>query len=596
MQMRMRNLLKMRRGGLRLTRKGVIIPVVVLCLPVLLAFIAFAVDTGLMSLATTRMQNAVDAAALAAAQEIIGAVNEAGEGEGDLDLDANSTAVANARQTAYEVALANGTLIDPVEDVTFGKRVYDPDTGTWPILWGAEPYNVIKVAAHREKSAEAAQSVEVPGGSGKMATDAKLPLYFGWAIGKPNVGLSTSATAFVEARDIVVVLDYSGSMNDDSSMVSFSIRGQATVEAALDAMWQAMVDDDPQWPGTSESKFPASGFGNVNSAYGTYVSSSTTSTILSNLQLNARNGDGTPKYPFPQAGKYASGEPKPRPSASTSDSLWTSYISYVKSKSGTYNKRYGYRTLMDYLQEQRYLNSQSEDLWRTPHYPLHAIKEGTTLFLSFLTDLDFGDEVGLVSYASTAQWETTLDEVDASVDISGNPITSSYSDVDTIQRHKQAGHYSSYTNMGDGIQKAKELLASHARYLAKPTMLVMTDGNTNQRPYGWSLPSGWDWDELTDYDGDGNADYTTSDQNKQYAFWEAKRAIDAGITIHTMSVGAGADRDLMKAIAFAGGGVWINIPGDTTIEEMQAEVLEAFSQIAAKVPPAKLCFGATTSE
>ena len=70
---------------------------------------------------------------------------------------------------------------------------------------------------------------------------------------------------------------------------------------------------------------------------------------------------------------------------------------------GAYRKRYGYRTLMDYLQEQRYHSNQSEDLWRTPHYPFHAVKEGASLFLTFLTNLDFGDEVGLVSYGGYSQ-------------------------------------------------------------------------------------------------------------------------------------------------------------------------------------------------
>jgi len=72
----------------------------------------------------------------------------------------------------------------------------------------------------------------------------------------------------------------------------------------------------------------------------------------------------------------------------------------VKGLSGTYKQKYGYRTLMDYLQEQRYDPSQSEDLWRTPEYPDQALKDGTTLFISFLKDLQFGDEVGLVLYGT----------------------------------------------------------------------------------------------------------------------------------------------------------------------------------------------------
>jgi hypothetical protein len=116
----------------------------------------------------------------------------------------------------------------------------------------------------------------------------------------------------------------------------------------------------------------------------------------------------------------------------------------------------------------------------------------------------------------------------------------------------------------------------------------MTDGLPNQKPSGWSLPGGWSWAALTDFDGDGDADYTTSDTYKQYTLYQAKRAIDRGFTIHTLAVGAGADTDLLEAIANAGGGVSIVVPGGTSIAEMQTELLAAFSQIAANVPPPKL--------
>ena len=119
------------------SRKGVFAVLALCCLPVLLGFAAFAVDTGLISLTKTNMQNAVDAAALAASQEITGAIRLAGEeGEdGDPSIDANSIAVAQARQMAYDVALANDVLIDQDAGVEFGKRVFNAANGTWPIHW-----------------------------------------------------------------------------------------------------------------------------------------------------------------------------------------------------------------------------------------------------------------------------------------------------------------------------------------------------------------------------------------------------------------------------------------------------------------------------
>ncbi|MEO2048965.1 MAG: vWA domain-containing protein [Pirellulales bacterium] len=566
------------------SRHGVIIVLTGFTLVAVFAFVALSIDSGRIVLTETRMQNAVDAAALAASQEINAAVFAAGQGSGSVDLGPNSEAVSDARTVAAQVASANSIFVEPQTDVLFGNRSYDAATDTWPIQWGAEPYNVLKVSARKTEE-------------DSSAPDGQLPLAFGWAVGRSQVPLQKSATVFIEARDLVVVLDFSASMNDDSSIKSFNKLGQTEVEASLEAMWDALRTADPKWPGTSTSKFLAGGFGEINSHYGTYVSSRNTDTIYAALRLDEVDSSGKMLYPFPQAGRYSSGLPKSKPSDSTSRSRWRSYIGYVKSNGDSYKKRYGYYSLMNYLQEKRYSASNSEDLWRTPHYPFHAIKEGATLFLDFLDDLNFGDEVGLVSYGKWAVQEKTHNDGEVSIDISSNPITNDYATIDTIQRRHQAGDYSGWTGMGDGILKARELLvgtandpddAGYSRFGARPTMLIMTDGQTNQGPSGWSLPGNFSWSDWTDYNGDGVADYTTTDWKKQYAFWEATQAIELGIKLHTMAVGAGGDRDLMEAIAFAGGGTFINVPGGSTIAEMQSQLIDAFREVASKLPPAKL--------
>jgi len=571
-------------------RRGVIVVITGFSLIAILAFVALSVDTGRIVLTETRMQNAVDAASLAAAQEITAAVHAAGQGQGSANIDANSIAVDAAREMATRVAEANGVFIDAENDVRFGRRKYQESDGSWPIEWGDSPYNVVQVTARRTEL-------------DSTQPDGQFPLTFGWAVGKSQVPISRSSTAFVEARDLVVVLDFSASMNDDSSLRSSLGQGQA--ENSLDDMWDTLVGANLTWPGTEIPKFPSTGFGYVNSYSGQYLSSSNTSTIRQSLGLNENNGDGTRKYLFPQSGRHGSGSPKAKPSNSTSDSLWNGYISFVKNKSGSYRKKYGYRTLMDYLQEKRYKSKYSEDLWRTPHYPFNAVKEGASLFLNFLTELDFGDEVGLVSYGKWAvkEWSHYDGEID--IDISGDPITSDYGTIDTIQRRHQAGDYDGWTGMGDGILKGRELLVGDAddpgddgytRYGARPVMIIMTDGQTNQGPAGWSMPGSFDWAEWTDFDGDGSEDYSSSNSKKQYAFWEATEAIKRGITLHTMAVGANADRELMQAIAQAGGGIFINVPGGSTVAEMESQLMDAFRNIASKVPPAKLVFDTTTAE
>ncbi len=572
-------------------RRGVIVVLTAFLLTVLFAFVALSVDTGRVVLTETQMQNAVDAASLAASQEIEAAVYDAGQGQGSATIDANSIAVEAARQMAEQVAEANGVFIDSQEDVQFGKRIYSPASGEWTVEWNGTPYNVVKVTARRT-------------GSDLSAPDGEFPLAFGWAIGKDSVPLVTSSTAFTEARDIVLVLDWSGSMDYDSLLTSSL--GLTDAEEILDSMWDTLVAADPKWPGTSTSKFPSTGFGSINSYQGTYVSSTTTSTVLSTLGLTQNDGSGNRLHPYPQAGRDSSGLPKSKPSNSTSDSLWTKYVDFVKNHPKTeYRKYYGYRTLMDFLQQKAIsgftprARTNSEDLWRTPHQPMEALKKGGSLFLAFLEELDFGDEVGLVGYGQWAEPIYELNDGVVSVDVSDDPITPDFSQIDTLQLHHQAGEFNGQTSIGDGILKGREMLLGSSsdpndhgftRYGARPTMILMTDGLANQKPSGWSLPSTFHWEDWTDYDGDGVANYSTSDNYKRYAFWEATEAIKRGVTIHTIAVGAEADRNLMRAIAFAADGVFVDVPVHTSVEEVEENLSAAFSQIAAKVPSAQLMY------
>lgn len=572
------------------SRRGAFMVMAAPFLVATMGFMAFGIDIAVITMTKTRMRNAVEAAALAAAQQITDAVQTTADGIGGSDnvsgdvQDANSIAVETARAVAEKVARLNGVYIDPETDVEFGKR-YQDSAGTFHMVWGesAKPYNVVKVSARKDNATEG-------------QPDSRLPLFFAGFMSEKTAAVTTSAIAFIEARDIVLVLDYSGSMSYDSefdAMSSYRL-GKSAVEANLDEIWDTLVASGATYSDTGKLKFPASGYGKINSAYGKYISSTNDDYIFKSLDLDEVDSSGNLKYPFPQEGKNYYGSLNGEPSGNTNKNLWKKYIKWVRSdgtvNSYGYRKKYGYRTLMGFLIEQRKLNSQSEDLWRAPIYPFHAMKEGVTLFTQFLSGLEFGDHIGLVTYDDSSRVQSVLNEegISESVDLGDELITNRYSDVDMIQRHKQASHYAPYTGMGYGIKDARELLQSHGRAGARPTILVMTDGNANRSPSGWSLPGSWNWDEVTDFDDDGQSDYSTNDRDKQYAFWQAVEAANLGYTVHTMTVGQGADRNLMQAMAKACNGICIDAPGGATIEDMKSQLLTAFGKIAANVPPAKL--------
>ena len=629
-------------------RKGVFFVLVVICLLGAMTFVGMSVDLGMITVTKTRMQSSADAAALAAAQEIVVAVREASwTSNTGLDMAAvQAAAAADARSMAVYVANLNGFYVNPNSDVTLGKRLLNNDGITYTESWGTGPFNCVKVNIRKNNSNAA-------------APDAKLPLIFAPVVGERAQSITTSATAFIESRDIVCTLDFSSSMNDDSCLSSASVARltKPAIEASLDAIWAAFVASNVRFSSDSATKkFPSTGFGQINSAVGTYNSNSSSQTVIEALglytpeknyydswssntsgddyysksssgydyrrytqgtftgQLRRKTTSGStwstvsesiaPGYfpqivesaiPFPQEGKNTStGMRLGKPSIAVSKSLWLAYADYVRTSSNLnsqgYRYKYGYRTLCQYLMESRQSNSVSEDLWRVPHYPFHAMKMGMDEFCNFMTDLSYGDYIGLVDYAVDARVESGLTEdgADAIVNLGTNLLSTRYGDIDTIQMHKQAGHYSSNTATGAGIIAAVGLLNSHGRYGAQKAILLMTDGQPNISPSGFSLPSSWNWNTLLDYDDNGTADYTTTDADCQYALYQAKLAADQDIVVHTLCIGAGADAALLRAIAKISGGYDIVVPGGTAIANQEALLREAFGVLAGQVPPARL--------
>ena len=621
-------------------RRGSFMTLGLFCLVACMTFVAFSVDVGMISLTQTRMQNAVDSAALAAAMEITWAVENAGEDVEDVLLFAKSQAAGKA----VEVAALNGVFVDPDADVSFGHRTFNEGSQQWQIIWGASPPNVVKVVARRDN-----EDVTAP--------DGKLQMLFAGVNGDDSATIKVSAVAYVEARDIVTVLDFSRSMNFDSFFTNEYLnpdayRPQAEIEANMLKVWQDL--GSPQWGNmpfvpdwvtvpTSDGKVQARWRDNevdvnVSGYSGTsgriqlqYTDGTTTSEMTLKSGWNIYKGTGSQatklirlvrvrtsgsswQYTIDfynntdiRRGLGLSGVAFP-----SSPGSWDQFIDMCRAQSSSeangyyqaeignkgYRRKFGSMLMVQYMLRYRpgapgtgNPYGYTPGLWQTRHYPFTSVKNGQQLFCTFLDNLSFGDEIGLVSYDTSHRVEMQLSGSGMpTIDISSDPITSDYSAISTIIEHKQAAHYNYATNMGGGLKDAKWLLDNYKRVGARPTILLMTDGNTNTMDSGESatLPAGWNWDTLFDYNGDGVRDFETSNSQHRYVLKIAKECVDAGFTIHCMSVGADANTELMKAIAWIGRGIYIEVPGGTSVEEMEEDVHEAFRRIAAFVPPAKL--------
>lgn len=606
------------------SRRGVFLVVGAVVMIAALAITALAVDIGVASLTKSQMQAAVDSSALAAAMEITNALANAGNQPGDIFAYAQS----QARTKAQSVAQINNVYVG-ASDITFGRRYYDSTSKTYKVDWnaGANQTNVVKVTARRD-------------GTNTSAPDGKLPSLFAGS----GTTIRTDATAFIDPRDMVIVQDFSRSMNFDSYFTDEVTTGltQTQIEDCLSMVWS---DLQPLTLGTlpytpeyfSQAQTSTSVTGTVTFK-GTSVAITNTTgmksivlTFSSGSQTISVSGTTTKTGTYAGTGSNAGKRitsvaitaykvgstsqtvtlPTHTYSATTvmakygltnsnypySGGSWSGYVSYVQTSTALpnygYLDMYGGMTWLCYIMKSYPEHASNKDLWKTRHYPFQACKDGQQLLCDYLTQLGFDDHLGMVSYDTNHRMETTLNDSNPAfpvINISAAPITNDYATIAKLMHYKQAAYYSDATNMGGGMKDAILMLDTYKRDGSRPAIILMTDGQANTVDSGDStaLPAGWNWNTMFDYNGDGVADYTTTDSNAKYVLAKVKIAIDKGYTVHTVSVGSVADRNLMKAAAWLGKGYWMDVPAGTTVASMSDQMQTVFAKIASAVPPARL--------
>lgn len=160
-------------------RRAAVLVLAAILLVMMFAFLAFAIDLGYLTVTRTQLQNAADAAALAAAAYIPNDVVKA---------------AAEAKKFAVMEKAGGKLLTNQSVDVEFG---------TWDVVSRSfnslAPGNAVRVTVRRD-----------------AAHDGQIPLFFAPVIGKKGVDCSASAIAMTNPRDICFVVDLSGSMNDDT--------------------------------------------------------------------------------------------------------------------------------------------------------------------------------------------------------------------------------------------------------------------------------------------------------------------------------------------------------------------------------------------
>ena len=215
-------------------RQGSIVVLSALLMCVVMALAAFAIDVGYIEGTETELRRTVDAGVMAGAGELV-------NGNGPA-LQEEVLSVMNANHVA-------GREISP-ENVNIEVGHWDEDV--------------------RQFSVEEHQ----PSAIRITATQPNTPLFFGRLFGPDQFSITSRAVAVYQPRDIMLVLDYSGSMSFDSKFYAYERSAstrleESDVKANMQTIWNQLV---------ALGHIPAQ-FDNALTWDGKYISSSKTSKI-----------------------------------------------------------------------------------------------------------------------------------------------------------------------------------------------------------------------------------------------------------------------------------------------------------------------------
>jgi len=515
-----------------------------------------AIDTGLTFTSRQDLQRAADAAAMAAASQL-GAVDDA-----DLLARVRAAALASLSDVGGKVA-----WVDAYQEVAFGhaelvngRYVFRPDT---------QPIDAVRVTIRRDAT----------------AADGPVTLVAGRVLHVKPSSLTASATAMLVPRDIAVVVDESASMNDDSELRHYrdfpSENGgyRPGVQIGLDEVWHAL--GSPKWghmkawgdeitlgkydpardhglwriprgaactDGTVAAQLTDRDYVSTErSALLNPASNETAANFINRVKVIlgvaewqsgkpgaafSGGGDGdnfvedneiTNKltFPYPARGPHAG---------------WDAYVAYVAGTSsqmhatdGSFRYRFGLKTVVNYLLESRAGRANTPQLAAAPEMPLQAVKDAVQSMIDVLVDLDTADQVALEHFAQHGYHIHNL--------AGPAPAAPAATRADGLQaipdacNRRQAGHTSSVTNIGAGMDQAiAELTSPRARAEAAKVIILLTDGKPN-------------CNADNAYVGDNHPEAL------DYALRRASHAKEQGMTVYTIGVGSDVNPELLTAMA-----------------------------------------------
>lgn len=255
-------------------RKGTILPLAAISLVSVCGFVALAFDIGLIAVAKTQCQNSADAGSMAGARSL--------DGSSTQNLG-SSTPPYQAPSAYYEAyTYANNNLIinnrPSSIQIQFGAWHYDTTQKLFvPNFPPVAPdnYNLCQVTVSYDVQTVFAQA---------------------FGLLNPNFNSVQTVTAVAQAahrpRDVAIILDFSGSMNNESDLWN----SESYLDTGANNSTNGL-----RWPKTTNTAWTSNNVENVYPQFGPYVGSTSTAQNNTNVGNDYAHYDTCPNLLCPAA-------------------------------------------------------------------------------------------------------------------------------------------------------------------------------------------------------------------------------------------------------------------------------------------------------
>lgn len=183
---------------------------VALCLVALIALTALAIDIGMIAVAKSQVQNAADSAAMAGARTFNG---NAVDNYNVSEVPKNAIFAAESNRIFNQNVKANSTSINKINDHTYESQNVQVEIGAYAYLYNDSNPDEEKFYIQIPRT-----DVNEPYSSVRATVNHSSSTAFGRFLGMNIFSVKATATAAHRPRDVIIIMDLSGSMRFQSLM------------------------------------------------------------------------------------------------------------------------------------------------------------------------------------------------------------------------------------------------------------------------------------------------------------------------------------------------------------------------------------------